>query len=49
MTKIIHIIPNDKKFVNPIICLFANNKNTANTFIVLDYYLRLFIIKTLFK
>lgn len=34
MTKIIHIIPNDKKFVNPIICLFANNKNTANTFIV---------------
>jgi len=38
--KIIHIIPNDKKFVNIIIRLFENNKNTDNTFIVVSKILQ---------
>lgn len=34
MKKIIHLIQNDKKFINIIIRLFENNKNIKNAFII---------------
>jgi hypothetical protein len=34
MKKIIHIVQNDKKFVNTIIRLFSNNNSVDNTFII---------------